>query len=97
MRRILAHCQRIGRQFNLYDNALFHTEVTSLDRDAAQSRWIIRTTRGDAFTAQYVGIGTGPLHVPKLPAFPASSASRATRSTPAAGITTTPAAIPRAR
>ncbi|MGY4568851.1 flavin-containing monooxygenase [Bradyrhizobium sp. USDA 3256] len=67
---ILAHCQRIGRQFNLYDNALFHTEVTSLDWDAAQSRWIIRTTRGDAFTAQYVGIGTGPLHVPKLPGIP---------------------------
>ncbi|WP_404465165.1 flavin-containing monooxygenase [Bradyrhizobium elkanii] len=67
---ILAHCQRIGRQFNLYDNALFHTEVTSLDWDAARSRWIIRTTRGDAFTAQYVGIGTGPLHVPKLPGIP---------------------------
>ena len=47
---ILAHCQRIGRQFNLYDNALFHTEVTGLDWDAAQSRWIIRTTRGDTFT-----------------------------------------------
>ncbi|WP_338697984.1 NAD(P)/FAD-dependent oxidoreductase [Bradyrhizobium sp. 26S5] len=67
---ILAHCQRIGRQFNLYDNALFHTEVTSLDWDAAQSRWVIRTTRGDVFTAQYVGIGTGPLHVPKLPGIP---------------------------
>ncbi len=67
---ILAHCQRIGRQFGLYDNALFHTEVTSLDWDAAQSRWIIRTTRGDAFTAQFVGIGTGPLHVPKLPGIP---------------------------
>ncbi|WP_338833642.1 NAD(P)/FAD-dependent oxidoreductase [Bradyrhizobium septentrionale] len=67
---ILAHCQRIGRQFNLYDNALFHTEVTSLDWDSAQSRWVIRTTRGDAFTAQYVGIGTGPLHVPKLPGIP---------------------------
>ncbi len=40
---------------------------TSLDWDAAQSRWIIRTTRGDAFTAQFVGMGTGPLHVPKLP------------------------------
>jgi cyclohexanone monooxygenase len=31
---------------------------------------MIRTTRGDAFTAQYVGIGTGPLHVPKLPGIP---------------------------
>ncbi|QPF86651.1 NAD(P)/FAD-dependent oxidoreductase [Bradyrhizobium genosp. L] len=64
---ILAHCQRIGKHFGLYGNAVFHTEVTSLDWDEAQSRWMIRTTRGDAFTAQYVGIGTGPLHVPKLP------------------------------
>ncbi|TKW79522.1 MAG: NAD(P)/FAD-dependent oxidoreductase, partial [Bradyrhizobium icense] len=31
------------------------------------SRWLIRTTRGDAFTAQFIGMGTGPLHVPKLP------------------------------
>jgi cation diffusion facilitator CzcD-associated flavoprotein CzcO len=67
---ILAHCQRIGRHFGLYGNALFHTEVVSLDWDEAQSRWMIRTTRGDAFTAQYVGIGTGPLHVPKLPGIP---------------------------
>ena len=28
---ILAHCRRIGQQYGLYDNALFHTEVTSLD------------------------------------------------------------------
>ena len=64
---ILAHCQRIGKQYGLYDNALFHTEVVSLDWDEAKSRWIIRTNRGDAFTAQFVGMGTGPLHVPKLP------------------------------
>jgi cation diffusion facilitator CzcD-associated flavoprotein CzcO len=64
---ILAHCQRIGKQYGLYDHALFHTEVTSLDWDEAKSRWTIRTTRGDAFTAQFVGMGTGPLHVPKLP------------------------------
>ena len=28
---ILEHCQRIGKQFGLYDGALFHTEVTDLD------------------------------------------------------------------
>ena len=27
---ILAQCQRIGRQYKLYDNALFHTQVRSL-------------------------------------------------------------------
>jgi cation diffusion facilitator CzcD-associated flavoprotein CzcO len=64
---ILAHCQRIGKQFGLYDNALFHTIVESLEWDEAKSRWNIRTNRGDAFTAQFLGMGTGPLHVPKLP------------------------------
>src|SRR6188474_927457 len=64
---ILAHCQRIGRQFGLYDNALFHTQVESLEWDEAKTRWTIHTNRGDAFTAQFVGMGTGPLHVPKLP------------------------------
>ena len=67
---ILAHCQRIGRQYGLYDNALFHTEVLGLDWDEDTSRWLIRTSRGDAFTAQFVGMGTGPLHVPKLPGIP---------------------------
>jgi len=67
---ILEHCQRIGKQFELYANALFHTEVTDLEWDAGRSRWIIRTNRGDEFTAQFLGMGTGPLHVPKLPGIP---------------------------
>ena len=64
---ILAHCERIGRQFGLHDNALFHTEVQDVAWDQARSRWRIRTSRGDDFTAQYVAMGIGPLHVPKLP------------------------------
>src|SRR5437016_3358415 len=64
---ILAHCEFIGKKYGLYDHALFHTEVVSLDWDETKSRWTIRTNRGDAFTAQFVGMGTGPLHVPKLP------------------------------
>jgi cation diffusion facilitator CzcD-associated flavoprotein CzcO len=64
---ILAQCQRIGRQYGLYDNALFHTEVEDLSWDEANQRWVIRTNRGDAFTASFIGLGTGPLHVPKLP------------------------------
>ena len=67
---ILEHCQRIGRHFNLYDNALFHTEVSGLMWDDAHSRWIIRTNRGDEFTARFVAMGTGPLHIPKLPGIP---------------------------
>jgi cation diffusion facilitator CzcD-associated flavoprotein CzcO len=67
---ILEHSQRIGKQFDLYDNALFHTEVTDLEWDDPNSRWIVRTNRGDEFTAQFIAMGTGPLHVPKLPGIP---------------------------
>ena len=67
---ILEHCQRIAKQYGLYENALFHTRVTDLEWDDSRSRWIVRTDRGDEFTAQYVGWGTGPLHVPKLPGIP---------------------------
>ncbi len=67
---ILEHCQRIGRHYKLYDKALFHTEVKALSWDEGGSRWRIQTNRGDDFTAQYIGMATGPLHVPKLPGIP---------------------------
>jgi cation diffusion facilitator CzcD-associated flavoprotein CzcO len=67
---ILEHCQRIGKQYSLYDKALFHTVVTALEWDDDRSRWIIRTNRGDEFTAQFLALGPGPLHVPKLPGIP---------------------------
>jgi cation diffusion facilitator CzcD-associated flavoprotein CzcO len=67
---ILEHCRRIGTQYDLYDNALFHTQVTDLEWDDDRSRWIVRTNRGDEFTTQFIAMGTGPLHVPKLPGIP---------------------------
>ncbi|HEX2849801.1 MAG TPA: NAD(P)/FAD-dependent oxidoreductase [Acidimicrobiales bacterium] len=67
---ILEHCRRIGTHYGLYDDALFHTEVDALEWQDEGSRWLVRTNRGDAFTAQFVAMGTGPLHVPKLPGIP---------------------------
>jgi cyclohexanone monooxygenase len=67
---ILAHCQNIGRQYGLYEEALFHTEVTDLRWLEEEQAWQIQTQRGDCFTSQFVGLGTGPLHVPKLPGIP---------------------------
>ena len=67
---ILEQCQRIGKQYGLYDGALFHTEVKNMEWLAEQSRWLIETNRGDRFTADFIGMGTGPLHVPKLPGIP---------------------------
>jgi len=67
---ILEHCRRIGRQFGLYDGALFHTRVTGVSWEDDRSVWRVRTDRGDDFTAQFIGMGTGPLHMPKLPGVP---------------------------
>ena len=67
---ILEHCRRIGRRFGLYEDVLFHTEVTGLAWDEARARWVIETSRGDRLTAQFVVLGTGPLSVPKLPGIP---------------------------
>ena len=93
---ILAHCQNIGRQYKLYDNALFHTEVNDLEWDGDNHRWIVRTNRGDEFTAQYLGIGTGPLHVAKLPGLDGITDFTATPFTRVDGTTTTPVATTRA-
>ncbi|MER7273827.1 NAD(P)/FAD-dependent oxidoreductase [Dactylosporangium sp. NPDC000244] len=67
---ILEHCQRIAKQYGLYERALFHTRVTGLEWDEAAGRWTVRTDRGDAFTAQFVAWGLGNLSVPKLPGIP---------------------------
>ena len=67
---ILAHSRAIGRHFDLYDGALFQTEVTRLDWDEAAARWIISTNRGDALRARFVVMANGPLHRPKLPGIP---------------------------
>ncbi|WP_421121508.1 flavin-containing monooxygenase [Aquihabitans daechungensis] len=62
-----AHARRIATQYGLYEHALFSTKVTGLEWDDAASNWIVRTDRGDEFTAQFVAMGTGPLQRPKLP------------------------------
>jgi len=67
---IFEHAKRIATTFDLYNGALFSTSITSLEWDAASSRWILRTDRGDELRARFVTMGTGPLHRPKLPGVP---------------------------
>ncbi|MEU4621975.1 NAD(P)/FAD-dependent oxidoreductase [Actinoplanes sp. NPDC023801] len=67
---ILEHCQRIAKQYDLYENALLHTGVTDLRWDDTTRLWTVCTDRGDEFTAQFVGWGLGHLSVPKLPGIP---------------------------
>ncbi len=67
---IYGQARRIATTFGLYDKAVFSTAVESLTWDEARGRWVIRTDRGDEMTAKFVGMGTGPLHRPKLPGIP---------------------------
>ena len=64
---IREHCDRIADHYNLRHSALLSTGVTSVVWDDNDSRWIISTDRGDTIRARFVGLGTGPLHRPKLP------------------------------
>ena len=64
---IRAYCARIAKHFNLYESALLATQVTRLEWDDKQSRWNVRTDRGDVIHARFVVLSTGPLNRPKLP------------------------------
>jgi cation diffusion facilitator CzcD-associated flavoprotein CzcO len=67
---IFAHCRRIAEHYDLYREALLHTEVREIRWDAAQSRWIVHTDRGDAIRARFVSMANGYLQKPKLPGIP---------------------------
>ena len=67
---ILAHAQAIGKQYDLYNNACFQTEVTGMQWDEVIQRWVITTNRGDCMKAKFVCMSNGPLNRPKLPGIP---------------------------
>jgi cyclohexanone monooxygenase len=67
---ILAHSQAIGRTFDLYSRALFHTRVTDARFDEDASRWIVSTDRGDELRPRFVILASGHYREPKLPGIP---------------------------
>lgn len=67
---IFAHCQAIGRKFDLYRRALMHTRVTDARFDDEASSWVVRTDRGDELRARFVILATGHYGDPKLPGIP---------------------------
>ncbi len=64
---ILQHSRNIGQHYDLYRDACFQTQVTELQWDETDTRWVIRTNRNDVMRAQYVVMANGPLNRPKLP------------------------------
>ena len=67
---IHAHCQAIGRHYDLYRNACFQTEVTEMRWDEDAARWILSTNHGDRIQARFVCMAVGILSRPKLPGIP---------------------------
>jgi cyclohexanone monooxygenase len=67
---IYEQCRLIGEKFELYRDALFQTEVRSLEWDESRQRWIVTTTRDDEIAARFVVSCTGHYSKPKLPAIP---------------------------
>ena len=67
---ILKHSSNIGKHYDLYDNALFQTQVTGMEWDDVAARWTVSTDRGDKVRAKFVAMANGPLDRPKLPGIP---------------------------
>ena len=67
---IFEHCQRIARHFDLYPNAIFHTEVKGLEWDDESKFWRVTTSRRDVISSRYIVIAGGIMHKPKLPGIP---------------------------
>ena len=64
---IFAHCQRIGRQYDLYSRALFQTEIATAEWDDETARWTVATSRGDEISARFFVTAGGILSKAKLP------------------------------
>ncbi len=67
---IMAHSQAIARKYDLYEDACLQTEITGMQWDEKDARWVISTNRGDRMKARFVVMSNGPLHRPKLPGIP---------------------------
>ncbi len=67
---IFAHCQRIGKQFDLYPKALFQTLVQEVRWHDGDGRWEVSTNRGDRVRSRFLIIAGGILHKAKLPGIP---------------------------
>lgn len=63
---IFSHCQAIAKKYDLYNNAVFSTTVTSTVWNDDEQLWHLETDRGDHMRAQFVICANGTLSKPKL-------------------------------
>ncbi|MCB0995436.1 MAG: NAD(P)/FAD-dependent oxidoreductase, partial [Acidimicrobiales bacterium] len=67
---IFEYAQMLGRKYDMYENAIFQTEVLEAEWDEGAHRWQITTNRGDHIAARFFVICGGVLHKAKLPGIP---------------------------
>jgi cation diffusion facilitator CzcD-associated flavoprotein CzcO len=67
---IQAYARSIAERFGFAEQALFHTQVTSVRWDEAAQRWEVQTNRGDTLRPRFMITAPGVLNMPKLPAIP---------------------------
>ena len=63
---ILEYCQSMAEKFGFYERCLFHTTVEATEWNENNSRWIVKTDRGDAMQARFVILANGVLTTPRL-------------------------------
>jgi cation diffusion facilitator CzcD-associated flavoprotein CzcO len=62
--------EALGKKFDLADDGLFHTMVTTIRWNEDSGRWMVRTDRGDEIRARYVVEAVGILNLMKMPDIP---------------------------
>ena len=67
---IFGYAQLLGRHFDMYDKAIFQTEVVDAIWDEDAERWTLTTNRGDRISTRFFVICGGVLHKAKLPGIP---------------------------
>jgi cyclohexanone monooxygenase len=67
---ILAYANHIADRFDLRQDILFDTRVTSATWDERAKRWQIATDRGDKVSAKFAIMAVGCLSAPNRPKFP---------------------------
>jgi cation diffusion facilitator CzcD-associated flavoprotein CzcO len=91
---IFSYAQLVGRHYDLYPHALFHTEVVEAVWDEADAAVAGADQLGRHTQLSLPGDRRGILHKAKLPGIAGISRFKGGRSTPADGTTTSPAGRP---
>jgi len=64
---ILEYSQSMATKYNLYNGALFHTEINNITWNESLKLWNVETNKGDKISAKYICSSIGTLNKPKLP------------------------------